>query len=80
MRNRSGPVTIDQATDAWRKVGVRLPRRGASRALQSLTAREIVVGSEAYSFTIDLQRLWVERHRRLEWVKDELSETIQQWS
>jgi hypothetical protein len=80
MRGGTGPVTIDQVRDTWRKVGVNLLPHEASQAMRSLTAREIVMGSDAYSFTIDLQRLWIERHRRLEQVKDELADTIRQWS
>ena len=30
-------------------------------------------------FTVDLQRPWLEQHRRLEWVKEELDEAVQQW-
>ena len=82
-------MTIDHARDAWRKVGVSLPEREIARALRSLTSREVLrsltsreglAGTQAYSFNVDLQRLWLEKHRHLDWVKDELAETVQQWN
>ena len=79
MRRRTGPVTIDRA-DAWRKVDVSLPEREIARALRSLISREVLAGIQAYSFKVDLQRLWLEQHRHLDWVKDELAETVQQWN
>ena len=80
MRRRTNPVTIDRAQDAWRKVDVSLPEREIARALRSLISREVLGGIQAYSFKVDLQRLWLEQHRHLDWVKDELAETVQQWN
>lgn len=80
MRDRTGPVTVDDARNAWHDVGVSLPEREVARALRSLINREVLTGDQAYSFTVDLQRLWLERHRRLDWVKDELAETVEQWN
>ena len=79
MGHGTGPVSIDNALDAWRELGVRLPEREVARALRSLISREVLVGDQAYSFSVDLQRLWCEKHRHLDWVKDELAEPIQQW-
>jgi hypothetical protein len=79
MREQAGPVTADHARDAWRRVGVSFPRHEASRALRSLIGREVIAGSDLYSFAVDLQRLWLEKHRRLEWVKDDLGDSIQKW-
>ena len=78
MRHETGPVTIDHVQDALHEVGVSLPARQVGPALRSLISREVLTGSEAYWFTVDLQRLWLEKHRRLDWVKEELAETIQQ--
>ena len=61
------------------ELGVRLPEREVARALRSLTSREVLAGDQAYRFNVDLQRLWCEKHRHLDWVKDELAEAIQQW-
>ncbi|MGD0245122.1 MAG: hypothetical protein ABSB59_33015, partial [Streptosporangiaceae bacterium] len=66
--------------DEWRAIGVLLPEGEAARALRSLVSREVLVGDGECSFTVDLQRLWLNRHRRLDWVKDELAETVAQWN
>ena len=79
MRHGTRPVIIDDVLDVWREVGVRLPEREVARALRSLTSREVLAGDQAYRFNVDLQRLWCEKHRHLDWVKDELAEDIQQW-
>jgi hypothetical protein len=79
MRHGTGPVIIDNALDAWHELGVRLPEREVVRALRSLTSREVMTGDQAYRFNVDLQRLWCEKHRHLDWVKDELADAIRQW-
>jgi len=78
-RGGAGPVTVDQVRDAWRNVAVALPGHEVAQALRGLTSREVIAGRQAYSFTVDLQRMWLEKHRRLDWVKDQLAETVQQW-
>ena len=80
MRGGAGPVTVGQARDEWRAVGVSLPEGEAARSLRSLASREVLAGDQEYSFTVDLQRLWLERHRRLDWVKDEIAQTAQEWN
>jgi hypothetical protein len=79
MRGGPDAVTIRQVRDAWRRSGVVLPDRQAAAALRSLASREVITGDSAYSFAVDLQRLWLDKHRRLDWVKDELAEPIRQW-
>jgi AAA domain len=79
MRHGTGPVIIDNALDAWHELSVRLPQREVARALRSLTSREVLAGDQAYRFSVDLQRLWCEKHRHLDWVKDELTEAIGRW-
>jgi WD40 repeat protein len=78
---RTGPraVTGKAIRVVWRKAGVPLPERRLSAALRSLASREVITGSESYSFAVDLQRLWLDKHRRLEWLKDELADSIHQW-
>ena len=70
MRGGTSPVTIDYARDAWRKVDVSLPEGEIARALRSLTSREVLAGTEAYSFKImeiNLRRM--EKH--LDWIGPE---------
>jgi hypothetical protein len=80
MKGGAGPATAGQARDEWHAVGVSLPEGEAARSLRSLTSREVLAGDEEYSFTVELQRLWLDRHRRLNWVKDELADTVAQWN
>ena len=79
MRSRSRPVTADHVRKAWRKVSVSLPEGEVAKAVRSLTGREVVAGDQTYSFAVDLQRLWLEKHRRLDWVKEELAEAVRGW-
>jgi Septum formation len=73
-------ATVDQIREVWRKLGVSFPVGEAANAARNLTAREVVIASDGdYSFTVDLQRLWLDKHRRLDWVKAELGETAQKW-
>ena len=80
MHRGNGPVTVDDARGAWQDVNVSFPEREATRALRSLISREVLAGDQGYSFAVDLQRLWLEKHRRLDWVKDELAETVERWN
>ena len=41
--------------------------------MRSLFARDVIVGQEKYSFAVDLQRLWIRKYRRVEWVKEEVN-------
>jgi AAA ATPase domain len=72
MGGEAREVTLDDVRRSWQSAGVVLPARDGARALRSLAGREVVTGKQAYAFTVDLQRLWLEQHRRLEWVKEEL--------
>jgi hypothetical protein len=79
MRAGQGAVTGKAIRDAWREADVPLPERTLSAALRSLASREVIKRTEPYSFTVDLQRLWLDKHRRLDWLKEELAESIKQW-
>jgi AAA ATPase domain len=85
MHGEARPVTLDDTREAWQAADVPLPARESNRAARSLTDREVLAasevsaGSEAYSFSVDLQRLWLEQHKRLEWVKEDLADQAGQW-
>jgi hypothetical protein len=79
MKMINGPVTGKDIREAWRDVSVSLPEREVSIAIHSLIAREVVAGERSYSFAVDLQRLWLDKHRRLDWVKEDLAQTLQEW-
>ena len=72
-------VTVDRVREAWRQTGVLIPAGSAARAVRSLTAREVIVGQRGYSFAVDLQRLWIRKHRRVDWVKDDLTPVAAEW-
>ncbi len=76
----AGAVTMDQVRETWHEAGVTLPEREITRAARSLISRDVLAGDQAYSFNVDLQRLWLVKHRRMDWVKDELADSIQQWN
>ena len=77
---RDCPATVEQIREVWRQAGMWLPEGEAGTALRNLTAREVTVATAgAYSFTVDLQRLWLDKHRRLDWVKEELGGAAREW-
>jgi hypothetical protein len=80
MPDQAAPVSQDWVRAAWRQVGVSFPERDASSAMRSLIGREVVTGADPYSFAVDLQRLWLKRHCRLDWVKDDLADSVQRWN
>ena len=79
MHGRSRPVTVDHVREAWRKIGVSLPEDEVARAVRSLISREVVAGERTYAFAVDLQRMWLEKHCRLDWVKEQLAEAVREW-
>jgi hypothetical protein len=79
MQVGSAAVTASQVREAWHKVGVDVPGDEIARAVRGLIARDVITGGNAYSFSVDLQRLWLDKHRRLDWVKDDLADAIARW-
>jgi hypothetical protein len=93
MRSRNQFVTVDEIQQVWSHVGVSFHESMIANAIRSLTSREVVARlaevrpaaevadrrSGAYSFTVDLQRLWLEKHRPLDLVKVELAEAVREW-
>lgn len=80
MGETNRPVGTHEIGNAWAKLDVALPDGQVATAIQSLIARDIIAGGEQYKFTVDLQRLWVQKYRRLEWVKEEIAEALQAWA
>jgi len=64
---------------AWASCDVVIPKGEMAKAIRSLIARDVIAGQDKYTFTVDLQRLWVQKHRRLEWVKEEIVDAVQEW-
>src|SRR5258708_8058832 len=58
-------------SQTWANHDVTLPVGEVAKATRNLVARDVIVGQDKYAFTVDLQRLWVRKYRRLEWVQEE---------
>ncbi|HZY45083.1 MAG TPA: AAA family ATPase, partial [Anaerolineae bacterium] len=71
-----GPQEIDRG---WAQHTVILPESERSKAIQSLIARDVIAGRDKYEFAIELQRIWVAKYERMEWVKEEIASDVQQW-
>ena len=65
---------------AWANCDVVIPKGEMAKAIRSLIARDVIAGQDKYTFTVDLQRLWVQKYRRLEWVKEEITDAVREWS
>jgi hypothetical protein len=73
-------VTTERIRDVWHQASATIPEGVCNRGIRSLTAREVVIaGRRGYSFSVDLQRLWIRKHRQLNWVKDDLAKVIRGW-
>lgn len=59
---------------------IQLPPEETGQAYKSLRARDILTGTDPYRFTVDLQRLWINKYERVEWVRDELAEALKKWT
>ena len=65
---------------AWADYHVVIPKGEMAKAIRSLIARDVIAGQDKYTFTVDLQRLWVQKHKRVAWVKQEIADAIREWS
>jgi hypothetical protein len=73
MKDDNRPVSLSDLRDALAAEEIALSRRAVGRALQELVVREVLRSTrEGYAFTVDLMRLWVKQHQRLEWVKGQV--------
>ena len=72
------PIETHLINRTWANCGVILPSGEIAKATRNLVARDVIVGQDKYAFAVDLQRLWVRKYRRLEWVKEEIAETIRE--
>jgi hypothetical protein len=74
MSKSNTAVNIKEVDRIWRHYNVSIPTGERAKATRSLIARDFIVGQEKFTFTVDLQRLWVQKHRRIEWVKEEIAD------
>ncbi len=74
MQDDNRPVNLNELREALTAAEIALSRRAIGRALQELVVREVLCSTrEGYTFTVDLVRLWVKQHQRLEWVKGQVA-------
>jgi len=79
MGKRSHPVGLADIDRAWANLEVMIPENEKIRAMRSLIARDVIIGEDKYQFAIDLQRMWVQKYEKLEWVKEEIASALQVW-
>ena len=76
---RPHPTALAEIDRVWLAHGVNIPDSEKIKAIRGLIARDVVIGEDRYEFAVELQRLWIQKYERLEWVKEEIAESIQQW-
>jgi ATPase domain predominantly from Archaea len=79
MDESNRQVKANTISQIWARSDVIIPKGEMVKAIQSLIGRDVIVGRDAYTFTVDLQRLWVQKYRRLEWVREEMIGSSQEW-
>jgi hypothetical protein len=79
MGKRSHSVGVADVDRAWAALDVVIPENEMARALRSLIARDVIFGEDRYQFAIELQRMWVQKYEKLEWVKEEIASTLDVW-
>ena len=79
MGKRSHPIGLAEVDRVWETLDVVLPDNEKAKAVRSLVARDVIIGEDKYHFAVELQRLWIQKYAKLEWVKEEITPTLQQW-
>ena len=79
LAKRNHPTNLAETDRVWAALGVTLPVDERAKAVRSLVARDVIVGDEKYMFAVELQRLWISKYKKLEWVKEELAPTLRRW-
>ncbi len=73
MDESNRAVDIKDINRAWQRCHVAIPEGEMAQAIKSLITHDVITGQNAYRFTVDLLRLWVQKHKRIEWVKGEVT-------
>jgi hypothetical protein len=79
MGKHNHSINVEAIAKTWMRCNVMIPSGEMTKAIRSLISRDIIVGQDQFMFTIDLQRLWIQKHRRLEWVKEEIADFVAEW-
>ena len=78
MEGGAASVTLRDVDETLRRYDVLAPQGELVSSQRSLISKELVFGADEMRFAIDFLRLWVRQYQRLEWVKEELSEEIEE--
>lgn len=73
-------VTPEAIADALKQRQILIPSEERTQAYKSLLARDVLVGGEQYAFAVDLQRIWIFKYERPEWVRDEIKAALRKWA
>ncbi|MBI4674032.1 MAG: hypothetical protein HY741_20490 [Chloroflexi bacterium] len=74
------PVTPDAIAHALKQQNIVVPSAERTQAYKSLLARDVLSGGEHFCFAVDLQRIWICKYARPEWIRDEIAAAVRQWS
>ena len=74
----SQEVEEDEILRVLARQGIGLPRGDVTTALRSLVGREVLSGTDPYTFSVDLMRRWLRENQRIEWLDQQLLEEVRQ--
>ena len=60
----------------WREHGLEIAPGEVVRAIRSLFGRDILVGEECPTFTVEMQRRWIEKWCRPDWIRQEVADAL----
>ena len=73
-------AVADESTikNSWYSLGEDVPRGEIASAVKRLIARDVIIASPfgGYRFTVELQRMWVQKYRRLDWTQEEIKDWL----
>jgi hypothetical protein len=64
---------------ALRRAELYPPPGDVTTGLKNLFERDLLSDREPYEFRLELAQIWLNKFKRLSWVKEELGETAKQW-
>ncbi len=73
------PVSGMEIAAACKRYNIRIPADEMGQAIKSLVSRDVLTGTDRYRLTVELQRRWIEKYERPEWVRDEIADAARLW-
>ncbi len=80
--NHRHGVTGAEVVRLWGELEVSLPATELHRGLRNLVERDVLAGTDEFTFTVEVQRRWIEAHELFDglgWVKTEIESMIVEW-